>query len=48
MRDRAKNIVESKAFENFILTVIVINSVAIGIQTAKPGGALSWGLAMFD
>ena len=48
MREKAKAIVESKAFERFILVVIIVNAIAIGIQTTHPEGGLAEGLVVFD
>ena len=48
MREKIRSLVESKAFENFILVVIVANAIAIGVQTSHPTGGLEQGLAIFD
>ena len=48
MREKVKGIVESKAFESFILAVIIINAITIGLQTAHLGEGLEQGLIIFD
>jgi hypothetical protein len=48
VREKIRNLVESKAFENFILAVIIVNAIVIGVQTTHPEGGLAQGLAIFD
>lgn len=48
MREKIKNLVESKVFENFILVVIIANAITIGLQTTHPAEGLAQGLAIFD
>lgn len=48
MREKIRSLVESKAFENFILVVIVANAITIGIETTHPEESIALGLAIFD
>ena len=47
LRDRAISLVESKPFERFIITVIVINAIGLGMETspsvmAQVGSIVNW------
>ncbi len=48
VREKIRSLVESRAFENFILVVIIANAIAIGVQTTHPEGGFAQGLAVFD
>ena len=47
-KEKIKEIVESKLFNNFILVVIIINSLSIGIETYDIDAQAHSALAMFD
>ena len=48
MREKVTRLVESLAFQNFILVVIMINAVTIGIQTTHLSPEVAQALAVFD
>ena len=48
MRERVKTLVDSRQFSVFILTVIIINSIVIGLQTAELPADLAFALNVFD
>lgn len=48
MREKVTRLVESLAFQNFILAVILINAVTIGFQTTHLSPEVAHALAVFD
>ena len=47
-RDKARDIVEKRTFQTFVIVVIVINAITIGLQTAFRDGTAAVALEVFD
>ena len=47
-RDKARDIVEKRTFQTFVIVVIVINAITIGLQTVFRDGTAAVALEVFD